>query len=418
MKTISPRDAVAALARHARGARVFLSAGPAEPLVLHDAWRTAPETAAGPSFAGLFIPGVNRLDYATLHPEARMELFMLSPDWRAGLMAGRTRLRPLHYSAAYAALVAEGAAAGVFTVSAPDAHGQCSFGLAADAPPAMLARTGFKLAIVNQAMPAIAGAPRVPLSAFDAIVETDTPLPELTSAPANAAAPAIAARVAALVEDGDTIQTGIGKLPLAAVEALSGQRNLRIHSGLVAPPHLMLADTGAIVDAPAAIRAGIAVGDAAFYRRIAAEPRLSLVGVPETHGAAALANIDGLVAINAALEVDLFGQVNAEFAGAEQISGVGGLVDFIRGARTSRNGRPIVMLQAEGKGGASRIVPRLKAHAVTVSRADAPIIVTEFGAVDLGPLDINARATALVALAPPAAREDLARAWSQMRATM
>jgi acyl-CoA hydrolase len=418
MKTLTPADAVTALARHASGGRVFLSAGPAEPVALHDAWRAAPETAAGLSFAGLFIPGVNRLDYAGLHADARMELFMLSPDWRAGLVSGRTRLRPLHYSAAFAALVSEGAAAGVFTVSAPDAQGQCSFGLAADAPPAMLTRTGFKLAVVNHAMPAIPSAPRVALSAFDAVVETDTPLPELAAAPATATATAIAARVAALVEDGDTIQTGIGKLPLAAVEALAARRDLHIHSGLVAPAHLALADAGALADAPAAIRAGIAVGDAAFYRRLATEQRLSLVSVSETHGADALARINRLVAINAALEVDLFGQVNAEFAGAEQISGVGGLVDFVRGARASRGGRPIVMLQAEGKGGASRILPRLNANAVTISRADAPILVTEFGAVDLAPLDIDARAAALIALAPPAARDDLSRAWSDLRKTM
>ncbi len=418
MKSVSAHDAVVELARRARGARVFMSAGPAEPLVLHDAWRAAPEAAADLSFAGLFIPGVNRLDYSSLHPDARMELFMLSPDWRTGLVAGRTRVRPLHYFSAYAALVAEGAAAGVFTVSAPDAHGACSFGLAADAPPAMLHRTGYKLAIVNHAMPAVASAPRVPLSAFDAFVETDTPLPELATSPPGAAAQAIAAHVAALVEDGDTIQTGIGKLPLAAVEALVSRLDLRIHSGLVAPPHLALAEAGAVADEPAAIRAGIAVGDGAFYRRIAAEPRLSLVGVPDTHGAVALARIDRLVAINAALEVDLFGQVNAEFAGTEQISGVGGLVDFIRGARASRGGRPIVMLQAEGKDGASRIVPRLPAHAVTASRADAPIVVTEFGVVDLSPLDIDARARALIALAPNSAREGLSSAWTAMRATM
>lgn len=418
MKTITPHDAVAELARRSRGARVFVSAGPAEPLVLHDAWRATPETAASISFAGLFIPGVNRLDYSTLHPDARMELFMLSPDWRGGLVSGRCRLRPLHYSAAHASLVSEGAAAGVFTVSAPDWQGRCSFGLAADAPPAMLNRTGFKLAVVNHAMPAIAGAPSVPLSAFDAIIETDAPLPELAAAPANAIAEAIASRVAALVEDGDTIQTGIGKLPLAAVAALATRRNLRIHSGLVAPPHLALIDAGAIAEEDMAIRAGIAVGDALFYRRIAHEERLLLVGVPETHGSVALSRVERLVAINAALEVDLFGQVNAEYGGAEQISGVGGLVDFIRGARASRRGRPIVMLQAGGKGGVSRVVPRLGAQAVTVSRADAPIIVTEFGAVDLAPLDIDTRATALIAIAPPEARESLSRAWSEMRATM
>lgn len=418
MKSLSPNDAVAEIAHRARGGRVFLSLGPAEPVVLHDAWRETPETAAGLSFAGLFIPGVNRLDYATLHTTARMELFMLSPDWRNGLRAGRTRLRPLFYSAAFAALVSEGASVGVFTVSPPDGEGQCSFGLAADAPPAMFARCAYKLAVINSAMPATRSAPRVPLSAFDAVVETDTPLPELSAPPPNATADAIAVRVAALVDDGATIQTGVGKLPLAAAEALADKRDLRIHSGLVAPAHAKLIDTGAIRDEPGAIRTGIAVGDAAFYARIAAEHRLDLVGVNITHDARVLAGVDRLTAINAALEVDLFGQVNAEFAGSEQISGVGGLVDFIRGARASRGGKPIVMIQAEGKGGVSRVVPRLAAPAVTVSRADAPIIATEFGVADLAPLDTDARARTLMDLAPPAAREGLERAWADMRRSL
>jgi acyl-CoA hydrolase len=418
MKAASPADAIAELARRARGGRVFLSAGPAEPVVLHEAWRATPDLAAGLSFAGFFTPGINRFDYAGLHEEARMEIFMLSPDWRGGFAAGRTRLRPYFYSAAYAAMTREGAEAGVFTVSAPDADGLCSFGLAADAPPAMLARCGYRIAVVNHAMPASRAAPRVPLADFDLVVETDTPLPELGPPPASAAAEAIAARVAALVEDGATIQTGIGKLPLSAAEALTGKRDLRIHSGLVAPVHAALIDAGAVSDAPGAVCTGIAVGDAAFYRRIAQEPRLDLVAIDVTHGAAVLSNLDRLTAINAALEVDLFGQVNAEFAGPQQISGVGGLVDFIRGARASRGGKPIVMIQAEGKNGASRIVPRLAHGAVTVSRADAPMLVTEFGAVDLAPLDLDARARALMELAPPHAREDLAREWRAMRAAI
>ncbi len=418
MKTLTPAAAVAELARHARGGRIVLSSGPAEPLVLHDAWRETPETAADILFAGLFVSGMNRLDYASLHPRAGMDIVMLSPDWRQGFVEGRTLLRPMHYSAAFATLINEGAPAGVFTVCAPDAEGMCSFGLAADLPPAMLSRTGYKLAVINHAMPRAPAAPSISLSAFDAVVETDMPLPELPAAPSNPVADAIAARVADLVRDGDTIQTGIGKLPLAAAAALSGKRDLRVHSGLVVPAHLDLAEAGALRDAPGAIRAGVAAGDKAFYDRIAAEPRLSLVSVAETHGAVALAAVENLVAINAALEVDLFGQVNAAFAGAQQISGSGGLVDFVRGARTSRGGRAIIMIQAEGKGGVSRVVPRLAQGTVTVAQAEAPIIVTEFGAVDLAPLSIDARAGALIALAPSVQRDPLSRAWRDMRAAL
>jgi len=418
VRKLTPAVAVAELARHARDGRIALSAGPSEPLALHDAWRETPETAADILFAGLFVPGMNRFDYADLHPRAGMDIVMLSPDWRRGFVERRTRLRPMHYSAAFATLVEEGAGAAAFTVSPPDANGLCSFGLSADLPPALMTRAGYKLAVINHAMPSTHAAPQIPIASFDAVIETDTPLPELAAAPSNAAADAIAARVAALVRDGDTIQTGIGKLPLAAAAALRDKRDLRVHSGLVVPAHLDLATGGAIVDAPDAIRAGVAAGDSAFYARIVAEPRLSLVSVAETHGATALAQIDNLVAINAALEVDLFGQVNAAFAGAQQISGSGGLVDFIRGARASRGGRAIVMIQAEGKGGASRIVPRLADGAVTVAQAEAPIIVTEFGVVDLAPLGLDARAEGLIAIAPPAHRDALAAHWKATRATL
>jgi acyl-CoA hydrolase len=413
---LSIDEAVAAISSHARRGRVYLSAGPAEPLALHDGWLRTPETAAGLSFAGMFIPGVNRRDYTRLHPEARMELFMLSADWREGFTQGRAPLRPMHYAQACAALVREGAPVGVFHVSTPDADGLCSFGFAADAPPLMLPRVGWKIALVNRAMPALHGAPSVPLAAFDAIVEVDHPLADLPEATASASANAIAQRVAAFVSDGDTVQTGVGKLPSAVTRALAAKRDLRIHSGMITASHMALADAGAIADAPGAITCGIAVGDAAFYARAAEERRLRLVPVTQTHAPEVLAGIDNLVAINAALEIDLFGQINAEFAAGAQISGTGGLVDFIRGARASRNGRAIVMIQADGRG-VSRIVPKLE-RPPTVARADAPIVVTEYGAVDLAPLNIDDRASAIIALAAPTQQSALSEAWARMRTAL
>lgn len=411
---LSPGEAVAAIARHAPQGRVFLSAGPAEPLALHGAWARAPNTAAGLRFAGLFIPGLNRFDYARLHPTAGMNLFMLSPDWRGGFASGQSRHRPMHYAQAFATLVGEGAEVGIFHVSTPDGAGRASFGVAADAPPAMLDRCGWRLALVNRTMPHAAGAPAISLDVFDAIVEVDHPLAEL--ADAGATGGPIAARVAELVRDGDTIQTGVGKLPAAVTYALSAHRHLRVHSGLLTQGHLALAEAGAIEETPGAITGGIGAGDAAFYGRLSSDPRVRLVPVPQTHAHAVLAGIENLVAINAALEIDLFGQINAELTGGGQISGVGGLVDFVRGAKAAPGGRAIVMIQAEGRG-ASRIVPWLSGP-VTVSRVDAPIVVTEHGTVDLAPLDIDARAAALTTLAAPAHRDVLAAAWREMRAAL
>ncbi|MDX2234933.1 MAG: acetyl-CoA hydrolase/transferase C-terminal domain-containing protein [Hyphomonadaceae bacterium] len=412
--TLTADAAVEAIARAGERGRVFLSAGPAEPLALHDAWRQKPETASGLRFAGLFIPGLNRLDYASLHPSAGMDVFMLSPDWRAGFVSGQNRHRPMHYLQAFRTLLREGAPAGVVQVSRPDDSGYASFGVSADASPAMIDRIGWKLAVINHAMPRVHDAPAIPVSAFDAVVEIDHPLATLTEASSDAAA--IATHVAAWVRDGDTLQSGVGKLPSAVLSFLGGRRNLRIHSGLLTAAHLALVDKGAVRDEPGAVTAGMGAGDAAFYARMGAEKRLRLVSVAETHAHDVLAAIDRFVAINAALEIDLFGQINAELAGDAQISGVGGLVDFVRGANASSGGRALVMIQAEGRG-ASRVVPRLTGP-VTVSRVDAPIVVTEYGAVDLGPLDIDARAEAITSLAAPAYREKLRAAWRAMRSVL
>jgi acyl-CoA hydrolase len=136
-----------------------------------------------------------------------------------------------------------------------------------------------------------------------------------------------------------------------------------------------------------------------------------------THDVRVVAQIDRFVAINSALAVDLFGQANAEVVGGRQVSGTGGLMDFVRGARLSRGGRSIIALPSTA-GGSSRIVPRLGEHdVVSVPRADADIVVTEHGAAQLRDKSLDERAEALIAIADPAARDQLANAWDALRAT-
>lgn len=416
----TPAEAVRALAKAvgSHGGLVYVSAGAAEPLILHAPWRDAPDTARGLVFTGLFVPGVNRFDYGAIHPEASMRVFMLSPDWRAGFATGKSHFTPLHYSASHRALVTAGAAAGIFQVSRPDASGACSFGLTTDAPPDMFARVGWKLGIVNRAMPHISSAPSVPLSAFDAVLEVDAPLAELPSTTSTPTTAMIAEHAAAFVRNGDVVQAGIGRLPLQALAALRERRGLRIHSGFIGDAHLELIEAGAIADEADAIVTGSVLGSANLYRKIGAERRVLMANVEGTHAHQKLASTPNLVALNAAVEVDLLGQSNAETARGEQISGVGGLVDFVRGALASQGGRAVVMLQAEGKGGESRIVPRLSDGVVTVPRTEAPILVTEFGAADLRQLDVDARAQAIIRLAPPAAREALQVSWAKQRKQM
>lgn len=417
----SPAEAVATIAAHARArrtARVALPGGAAEALCLVAAWRAAPEHAAGLVFTGLLTPGVNRTDYAALGPDTVLETVLLSPDWRESFSAGRVRHLPMHYSAAFERLRHVDVAVAILHVSPPDAAGLCSFGVAADIGPAFAdddPRPIFRLGLMNHALPRIANGPVIAADRFDAVLEGEWPLLCIQSAPI--APDAIAQRVGHFVDDHDTVQIGIGKLPGAIVPTLRHRRDLRIHSGLISAPVAELLDADAIASAPGAITTGLLLGDAQFLDRMAREPSLRMASVGETHSLARLAAIDNFVSINAALEADLFGQINAEFAGGRQIAGSGGMADFVRGARASKGGRAIIALAARGKAGDSRIVARLAGPA-TLARTDAPIIVTEHGAADLNGLDLDARAEAMIALAHPDDREPLHAAWRNLRTNL
>jgi acyl-CoA hydrolase len=405
-------DGVARLAAKAKGGRVFLPGGPIEPLALAEAFREQPDLTAGLTFCGMMIPGINTTDWAALHCDARAEVFLPSQDLTATIKDGRTRVLPLHYSAAYRYLITAPFTAAVFHVCPPDREGQCNLSLSADSSPAFFDRDVFKLALINHGLPRIAGAGSIPISLFDAIIEIDQPPLAIEIASPSQDASAIAGHVAALVADGATVQAGIGKLPSAVMAALAEHRDLKLHSGLIGDWALELMKAGAFSRTDKALTAGVILGSKRLHAALANDPRVNLQPISHTHGAAHLAGIDGFTSINAALEIDLFGQINCEFAGTRAITGVGGAVDYLRGARASKGGKAIVMIASEGKGGVSRIVQRLTTPSVSIARTDAPILVTEQGAVDLEPLDANARARAIISLAAPAHREALTDALS------
>ncbi|MGE0828759.1 MAG: acetyl-CoA hydrolase/transferase family protein [Hyphomonadaceae bacterium] len=415
-KRLSPDEAVREIAKRASGEkRVFIPGGAAEPIALRDAWARAPDTAADLLFCGVFLPGVNAFDYSTLHPSAELDLFLMTQDLRDAVKQKRATITPAHYSNVAKLIAARTFSVAILHVGKPDGDKRASFGLAADFAPSLVGRADYTIALVNKTMPTTEDAPSFPIAAADAIVEADAPLAAMPAFTAPKGAQAIADRVAALVFDDDVVQMGVGRLPTAIVAALAKKERLQILSGMVSDSILPLLDAGAVLDAPGAITTGMVVGTERLYERMGRERRLKLAPVTHTHAHSVLSRIEKFVSINACLEVDLFGQINAEFAGAQQIASVGGMVDYIRAARAAPGGRAIVALQAEGKGGESRIVPRLSEGAVTVTRADAPIIITEHGAVDLNGLDMDARAEALAGIAAPAHRGVLSEAWRAMR---
>ena len=399
---------------HVTGGRLFIPGGPGEPLGLRDAFRAAPDLAAGITFVGAHVPGINRTDWANLHETARAEGTFLSGDWRESFEAGSFALRPMTWFQAWGWLGTTPLDAAVVMVSPPDAQGRVSLGVASDLSPAVLARDLFKVAVINPHLPRVQG-PLYDLSAFNLVAEDETPLLAYEAGTLDPAFDVIKGHLQSLLTPGASLQFGLGKAGVAAVQALEGLKGLRIHSGMVAGPLQAVLDSGALTE----VVTGLAAGDAGLYALCGRDPRIRFEPSGFTHDIRTLAAIPKLVAVNSALEIDLFGQANAEFQGGRQISGTGGLTDFLRGARLSEGGLPILALPSSAKGGAiSRIIPRLPQTAVSVTRADVGLVITEHGIADLRGLTLDGRAEALMAVAEPGHRDALANAWADIRKTL
>lgn len=302
-------------------------------------------------------------------------------------------------------------------VSPPDAQGRYSLGLAREylVPAIFTARV--IIGEVHPDVPWTFGGPHLAAADFALLIGSEDGLPDLPVAEIGPVEEAIGRNVASLVEDGATLQTGIGAIPDAALAQMAGHRDLGLHSGAIGDGALRLIEAGVITNARKPIDPGISVGGllmggAALRRFAHLNPTLELRGTEYTHGLDGLGRVDGLVAINSAVEVDLTGQVNSEIVGGTYVGGVGGINDFLRAAGASRRGAPVIALPSMA-GPASRIVPCLNGP-VTVARSDSCVIVTEYGIADLRGASLAQRAARMIAVAHPDQREALARAAHEM----
>jgi acyl-CoA hydrolase len=386
-----------------------------EPLALREILAAHPQVLAGLELTACLLPGMNEFDYAALNPQAKLTTFLLPTALRASFAAGRVRVRPEPYSQIAESLAREAPFdLALLQVACPDAAGRCSLGPCSDFAPIVWPRAARRIGFINPRLPATREGPCVPLAAFDVAVQAPGPFvcaPEAAPGPVLAA---IAERVGRLVPDGAAIQSGIGGAPAAAIWRLEGRRGLRVRSGMVTPGYRRLAEAGAL-DPAARHVTGLALGDEDFMRWAAGA--FAFEDVYVTHGAQALAATPNLYAINAALEIDLFGQANLEWREGRLYSGLGGAPDFARAARVS-GGRAILALPSASRSGASRIVPRLATPTVSLARHETDLVVTEHGVADLRGGDLDGRASALIALAAPGAREALNRAWRRLRADL
>jgi acyl-CoA hydrolase len=389
-----------------------------------------------------------------------LRALFVAENTRAAVNAGRASYTPIFLSDV-PALLARGNELAVdvafIQVSPPDAHGYCSLGSSVDATRAAVDAATHVVALVNPHVPRTHGDSFVHISRIEHAVSWDGPLYEVESKQPDAAHMRIGQHIAELVEDGATLQLGIGAIPDAVLAALSDRRDLGIHSEMFSDGVLDLVERGVITGACKArdrgkIVASFVIGSRRLLDFIDDNPMVELHPSDYTNNSHIIRQFEHMVAINSAIQVDLTGQVCAESLGPRLYSGVGGQMDFLRGAALAPHGRPIIALPATAQvassmmtttqttqttqsmksvqasaptlgtlelepidGQISRITPLLTpGAAVTTSRAHVHYVVTEYGIAALHGRDLAERARSLIAIAAPQFREQLERAASAL----
>lgn len=308
----------------------------------------------------------------------------------------------------------------VIQVSTPDQHGYCSFGLSTDYTKPAAECAKLVIAEVNDQMPRVHGDNYIHIDQIDYFVETSNPMHEIPKAAIGDVERAIGENCAKLVADGSTLQLGIGAIPDAVLLFLTDKKDLGIHTEMFSDGVLELVKSGVINNSKKSLHKGkmistFLMGSKDLYDFVNDNPMVALYPVDYVNHPAVIMQNDNLVSINSCIQVDFMGQVVSESIGLAQFSGVGGQVDYVRGASMAKNGKSIIAMPSTASGGKiSRIVPLLtEGSAVTTSRNDVHYVVTEYGIANLKGKTLKQRAEALIQIAHPDFREELGRAFEE-----
>jgi len=398
------------------GTRVYIQPGCAEPETLVEAlMRRAP-----------FVEDVEVVHMLTMGPAPyvapemarhfRHNAMFIGPNVREAINEGRADYTPIYLSE-IEGLFESGAMpihVALLQLSPPDSHGFCSFGVGVDTSLTAAKCARYVVAQINDHMPRTFGDSFIHVSDLDAIVDSSRPLCEMEQPEITNLHKAIAHNVADLIEDGSVLQTGIGGIPSAVLPFLMDRRDMGIHSELVSDGVIPLIEAGVVTGArknfkPRKIILGFAIGTKPLFDFVDNNPIFEFHPTAYTNDPLFIARNDRMVAINSALQVDLTGQVCSDSIGSHFYSGIGGQVDFLRGASRSKGGKPIIAIPSTAKDGAiSRIVPMLSPGAgVVTSRGLIRYVVTEYGVAYLHGKTIRERAAALISIAHPKFREEL-----------
>ena len=412
-KVTTPQDAVSKVRS---GQRVFIGSGAAEPQLLVKALANRGPELADTQITHILTLGVAPYADPKLKDGFRHNALFIGPNVREAVAEGRADFTPVFLSEV-PRLFRRGKMpidVALIQVSPPDVHGYCSYGVSVDVTKAAAESARHVVAEVNPNMPRTLGDCFIHINNIDELVPSDKPILEAPAGKVDDIAKQIGQHIADLIQDGSTLQLGIGTIPDAVLSCLGNKKNLGIHSEMISDGVIDLVESGVINGSKKNIHTGklvasFAIGTRRLYDFIDNNPMCEFHPSEFTNDPFRIAQNDRVVAINSALQVDLTGQVCADSLGTYFYSGIGGQVDFIRGASRSHQGRPIIALPSTASGGkVSRIVPTLTPGAgVVTSRGDVHYVVTEYGIADLHGKTIRERAMALIHISHPDHREQL-----------
>jgi len=399
------------------GMRVYIQPGCAEPETLVEAlMRRGPEVY-DVEIVHMMTMGCAPYVAPEMAGHFRHNAMFIGSNVRDAINDGRADYTPI-YLAEIEELFESGAMpidVALLELSPPDSHGFCSFGVGVDTSLTAARCARYVVAQINNQMPRTYGDSFIHVSKLDAIVESSRPLCELKKPKSTDVHIAIAKQVAGLIEDGAVLQTGIGGIPDSVLPFMD-RKDLGVHSELVSDGVIPLIEAGVITGArknfkPRKIIVGFVLGSRKMFDFVDNNPMFELHPTAYTNHPASIGRNNNMIAINSALQIDLTGQVCSDSIGNQFYSGIGGQVDFLRGASYSKGGKPIIALSSTAKDGTiSRIVPMLSPGAgVVTSRGLVRYVVTEYGVAYLHGKSIRERAKALIEIAHPDFRDELYR---------
>ncbi len=416
MKTVTAEEA---LSRLKSGDRVYVHGGAATPHALIAAMVATPKHIRDVEIVHMHTNGPAPYAAPEMAGRFRHNALFIGPNVRQAVQEGRADYTPIFLSEIPSLFQPGGALpldVALIQVAPPGPDGICSLGLSVDCALAAAQNARLVIAQVNSRVPRTFG-PGIPSDIIDLAVEVDADPPTVVMEPPDAEARAIGQHVAALIPDGATLQMGIGAVPNGVLAALGQHRDLGVHTEMFTDGLLPLLRSGVVNGSRKSLHRGkvvtaFCIGSAELYEYVDSNPDIEFHPVDYTNRPRVISAHDRMAAINSALSVDLTGQVVADSIGPRFYSGIGGQVDFIRGAARSIGGLPVIALPSTARGGTvSRICPELLAGSgVVTTRGDVHWVVTEYGARNLHGRTIRERSHMLIEIAHPKFRAELAEA--------